>query len=573
VRPPIRIDWSDLGFTPGDAPRHIGLQIAPARAVADIAAGAITDGSLFVRGARGALMPISGGLFDERVFGPFPRGADGSLSPERAAGVDPRKLPQARRFGAFRLPAPVVHPWLLRHAPLALVEAAGLEDAYELSSLLSGMRAAVPRGDGSWELARAEDGDDPPGAVYGAEAFARLAGDRLPDGSVLTQLPLLPAGLRPVRPMADGDYLTHDITILYQYLVRYHARWERLLELDASPLLLRGQARIIAEATAAVLTDGLVETGDDDSPYEPTPVEEDDFDEEDEDIDEEDDGDEEGEGGDESGAVEPDIQPIAAFLRGQDGETQAWFRQLDEAVAENPRVLSASLPGAFHHLRAWIDASALELVPLREDGEVDEEQLERVRINRLAQRFSEAYDAILGIDFVWHPSHERPHADVYVTPPRPDGTRLLVTGGMSSAPMPGALLAFAHPHVEIALVARADLGRDVLERLAHDLALLARYPTRSGAFFAHGHDVRVPRPIASSGSGRESLSAWILLGADGAPWDALSAATPRSPKYLLAVGITEAEWQLRARGGLSALEPLLRGRLRLMTEPERASLV
>ena len=269
-----------------------------------------------------------------------------------------------------------------------------------------------------------------------------------------------PAGLRPTFLADDGRWLVHDATMAYRFVVPYRARHARLVELGAPALLLRGEAGLLQRAVRALFLEGLRDTGDDDRPL--ATVTED---------------------------QPATVMSLGAFLRGQRGEPKAWMRQLDENAADNPLVLSSDLPGVLHHFRSWIEASALELVPLAGGGEVDEERLERIRIDRLAHRFSDAYAEAFGIELVMHPSHERPHADVYVSPPRPDGTRLLVTGGMSAVAMHDVGGAMKRPFVELACIVPADLDREVIDILTRHLVVLARYPTRRKTFLAAKHDM------------------------------------------------------------------------------------
>jgi hypothetical protein len=168
------------------------------------------------------LLPERDGLFCEVTFGkgPIERGpfADDELVTE----------PRATRFGRIVLPAPIVHPLALAHAPDEVAERAGISRD-ELDALA---RYSEPE---QW-------------ARLG-ELLARTA----QGAAVLIQEVLvLPPYLRPIKKI-DGDrWVTSDINDLYRRVVNRVNRLRRLREMGAPAVLVSNEHSMIAEAIRAL---------------------------------------------------------------------------------------------------------------------------------------------------------------------------------------------------------------------------------------------------------------------------------------------------------------------------------
>ena len=136
------------------------------------------------------LVPVPGGLYDYKVFGP------GTVIDAPAPPLDEPLRPPRTQFARLALATPIVHPLALEHAPARVAELAGWTTD---------------------ELARWKAGDDPGRAGALVEAL-----ERSPDGRALIvhELPVLPPDLRPLARLADDRWQTSPINELYRNVMR-----------------------------------------------------------------------------------------------------------------------------------------------------------------------------------------------------------------------------------------------------------------------------------------------------------------------------------------------------------------
>ncbi len=167
-------------------------------------------------------VPVRDGLFCERIFG------EGAF--ERGPFADDELVTEARatRFGRIVLPAPVVHPLALAHAPDDIAERARISRA-ELDELTAHIDP------GRWArlgelLARTEEG----AAV------------------LLHELPVLPPYLRPMKLLDGGDWTIAGLNDLYRSVVNRAFRLRRLCELEAPDVITANEYKMMARAIHAL---------------------------------------------------------------------------------------------------------------------------------------------------------------------------------------------------------------------------------------------------------------------------------------------------------------------------------
>ena len=179
------------------APAGCALAIAPAspESIRARAPKQLTSGeTLDFR----TLVPLPGGLFDYKVFGP------GTVIDAPALDLDAPARPPRTQFARLVLAAPLPHPLAVAHAPARVAELAGWTLA---------------------ELERWRTDEDPASRATLADAL-----DQSPEGRALVvrELPVLPPDLRPLVRLADDRWQNSPINELYRHILR---RSDRLLHL------------------------------------------------------------------------------------------------------------------------------------------------------------------------------------------------------------------------------------------------------------------------------------------------------------------------------------------------------
>src|SRR6202789_4016398 len=77
-----------------------------------------------------------------------------------------------------------------------------------------------------------------------------------PEWMVMTVLPGLPPGLRPLVPLDGGRFATSDLNDLYRRVINRNIRLRRLLELSAPDIIVRNEKGMLQEAVDALLDNG-----------------------------------------------------------------------------------------------------------------------------------------------------------------------------------------------------------------------------------------------------------------------------------------------------------------------------
>ncbi len=86
------------------------------------------------------------------------------------------------------------------------------------------------------------------------EAF-RLSG-AAPEDMVLTVLPVIPAGIRPMVQLDGGRFATSDLNDLYRRVINRNNRLKKLIGLKAPDIIIRNEKRMLQEAVDALLDNG-----------------------------------------------------------------------------------------------------------------------------------------------------------------------------------------------------------------------------------------------------------------------------------------------------------------------------
>ncbi|MBU1405190.1 MAG: DNA-directed RNA polymerase subunit beta' [Proteobacteria bacterium] len=77
-----------------------------------------------------------------------------------------------------------------------------------------------------------------------------------PDWMILDVIPVLPPDLRPLVPLEGGRFATSDLNDLYRRVINRNNRLKRLLELDATEIIIRNEKRLRQEAVDVLLDNG-----------------------------------------------------------------------------------------------------------------------------------------------------------------------------------------------------------------------------------------------------------------------------------------------------------------------------
>tara|TARA_B110000977_G_C11086864_1_gene494998 strand:+ start:3813 stop:5717 length:1905 start_codon:yes stop_codon:yes gene_type:complete len=77
-----------------------------------------------------------------------------------------------------------------------------------------------------------------------------------PSWMVLSLLPVIPAGLRPMVQLDGGRFATSDLNELYRRVITRNNRLKRLLEIYAPDIIIRNEKRMLQEAVDALIDNG-----------------------------------------------------------------------------------------------------------------------------------------------------------------------------------------------------------------------------------------------------------------------------------------------------------------------------
>jgi DNA-directed RNA polymerase subunit beta' len=77
-----------------------------------------------------------------------------------------------------------------------------------------------------------------------------------PSWLILSHLPVIPPGLRPMIQLEGGRFATSDLNELYRRIITRNSRLIRLLEIDAPQLIIRNEKRMLQEAVDSLIYNG-----------------------------------------------------------------------------------------------------------------------------------------------------------------------------------------------------------------------------------------------------------------------------------------------------------------------------
>jgi len=163
------------------------------------------------------LMPVAGGLFDYKLFGP------GTVIDAPAHVDDEPIKPRKTQFARVALAMPVVHPLVCENTPQKALELAGLTDRIDKCTRLL---------------------DDP-------ELYTDVVGGLELGGYgaiVMRELPVLPPDLRPLRRLDDDRWAVSPLNDLYRRVVARNDRLAHVVETNAPAVILASERRQLHEA-------------------------------------------------------------------------------------------------------------------------------------------------------------------------------------------------------------------------------------------------------------------------------------------------------------------------------------
>src|SRR5699024_11534409 len=77
-----------------------------------------------------------------------------------------------------------------------------------------------------------------------------------PEWMILDVVPVIPPDIRPMVQLDGGRFATSDLNDLYRRIINRNNRLKRLLELDATDIIVRNEKRMLREAVDAVIDNG-----------------------------------------------------------------------------------------------------------------------------------------------------------------------------------------------------------------------------------------------------------------------------------------------------------------------------
>jgi DNA-directed RNA polymerase beta' subunit len=160
------------------------------------------------------LMPVPGGLFDYKEFGP------GTVIDAPPIADDEPVKPRKTQFGRITVGLPIPHPLLVERAPDQLAEAAGWTRA-DLDRSLTGQ--------GECELI----------------AALESAGN---GHLVMRELAILPPDLRPLRRLDDDRWAVSPLNELYRRVIHRNARFAHVVETNAPNVIIASERQQLHEA-------------------------------------------------------------------------------------------------------------------------------------------------------------------------------------------------------------------------------------------------------------------------------------------------------------------------------------
>jgi len=238
--------------------------------------------------------PEMDGLFCERIFGPvknwechcgkYKRVYHKGLICERC-GVDVVESNVRRhRMGYIELVSPVTHVWYLKSLPnlmtvLLRIKRRELEErvyftlneqtlsqnkfgAASIQKDLEGLNLYNEIAISNEELVSLNKKGSF-NSIHEQQCIKRirilsnfLLTDSKPSWMILSVLPVLPAGLRPMVQLENGRFATSDINELYKRIILRNNRLFRLFEMSSPDIIVRNEKRMLQEAVDTLIDNG-----------------------------------------------------------------------------------------------------------------------------------------------------------------------------------------------------------------------------------------------------------------------------------------------------------------------------
>ncbi len=221
------------------------------------------------------LKPEHDGLSCSRIFGPVEDfrclcEVDGELdvgSRCEKCGVEiSRASVRGERFGHIVFPWPIVHPLFHGEGRGGLARLIDVPPD-DVEKIISFDTHVVTRSDDEQiAVGTLFDEDELNVALSDSfYAFEHETGGRCiaallegrGEGLLMQAIPVLPPELRPMTRLDDGTFRSHGTTDLYRRVVNRSNRLKRLIELNATELILRCEGRMLQTAVDALFDNGF----------------------------------------------------------------------------------------------------------------------------------------------------------------------------------------------------------------------------------------------------------------------------------------------------------------------------
>ena len=209
--------------------------------------------------------PVKHGLFCEKIFASPSRYEEPWLEahqhrlnhiPQAFDMVQPH--PHNTHMGLIHFASPLIHPWFIDHHIAYLVEHTQL-DASSCKEIIHFRQAVLVQGDhidvrSEQEINGHEDQYHDAKILWGARGIRYLLQtSNASTAMIINHLCVLPPDFRPAHQAINQKSNRYDLNGLYRVVVQRNARLFRLMELQAPPLIINNETRLLQEAYSSLI--------------------------------------------------------------------------------------------------------------------------------------------------------------------------------------------------------------------------------------------------------------------------------------------------------------------------------
>jgi DNA-directed RNA polymerase subunit beta' len=283
-----------------NAPRkHVKIQLLSPAKILALSSGEVRNGNAVDIITH---MPEPGGLFDCKIFGPVEdyscicgevrrdKSKKGYICPKCGVEIE-ASFVRRRRMGHITLAFPVAHIWyrsvialLLNIPPKKLEDIIYCKkyivlnsstDSYQTNDIIDcsdyllnkDRLKAMTGGDAVKTLLRQLDIEQIFHDLKNTPSSRRIArrlhivrdfvtSDNKPEWMVMTVIPVLPPGLRPILFLDDGTVASSDLNDLYKRVIHRNTRLKRFIRLQAPEVVINNEKRLLQLAVDCLFDNG-----------------------------------------------------------------------------------------------------------------------------------------------------------------------------------------------------------------------------------------------------------------------------------------------------------------------------